>query len=67
MKVLTPENSFAQDEIPDDFSLSTDTPRGLGVLRGNAHAGVVNILNHFIEKTGKDAIYAVIDGTHLAF
>ena len=67
MKVLTPENTFVQDEIPDDFSLAIDTPKGLVVLLGCAHAGMVNILNHFIEKTGKDRIYAVIGGTHLGF
>ena len=67
MKVLTNEGNFVQDNLKDDYSLAIDTSKGLVILLGCAHAGMVNILNHFIEKTGKDKIYAVIGGTHLGF
>ena len=67
MKVLKPGGEFEQDNLKDDFSLAIDTPKGLVVILGCAHAGLVNILNHFIEKTGKDKIYAVLGGTHLGF
>jgi len=66
MKVLK-EGIFVQDELKDDFSMAIDTSKGLVILLGCAHAGLVNILNHFIEKTGKDRIYSVIGGTHLGF
>ena len=67
MKILTKDGKFQQDNLKDDFSLAIDTPKGLIILLGCAHAGMVNILNHFIGKTGKDRIYAVIGGTHLGF
>ena len=66
MKVM--ENGvFRQDNLKDDFSMAIDTSKGLVVLLGCAHAGMVNILDYFIEKTGKDKIYSVIGGTHLGF
>ncbi len=67
MKVVTGSGDYLQDNLKDDFSLAIDTPKGLVILLGCAHAGMVNILNHFIEKTGKNKIYAVIGGTHLGF
>ena len=66
MKILKNGN-FYQDNLKDDFSLAIDTPKGLVILLGCAHAGMVNILNHFIEKTRKEKIFAVIGGTHLGF
>jgi len=53
------------DPFNDDLSLAIDTPRGLLVLVGCAHAGLVNILRHFRAQTGK-RIFAVVGGTHLA-
>ena len=41
--------------------------RGLVLILGCAHAGLVNILEYVLEKTGRDGIYAVIGGTHLDF
>ncbi len=67
MKVENSQGNLVQDQIWDDFSLAIDTSKGLVVLLGCAHAGIVNILNHFINKTGREEIYAVIGGTHLGF
>ncbi len=67
MKVINKDGELVQDEIWDDFSMAIDTSKGLVVILGCAHAGIVNILNHFIKKTGKKEIYAVIGGTHLGF
>ncbi|AEA33514.1 MBL fold metallo-hydrolase [Hippea maritima] len=67
MKVEKENGELVQDQIWDDFSLAIDTSKGLIVILGCAHAGIVNILNHFINKTGKKEIYAVIGGTHLGF
>ena len=67
MKILNDDGEYEPDNLKDDFSLAIDTPKGLVVLLGCAHAGIVNILNHIIEKTGKDKIYAVLGGTHLGF
>lgn len=53
------------DPILDDQSLVIDTERGLIVVLGCAHSGIVNILNYVIEKAAEDRIYSVIGGTHL--
>jgi 7,8-dihydropterin-6-yl-methyl-4-(beta-D-ribofuranosyl)aminobenzene 5'-phosphate synthase len=55
------------DVFLDDQSLILNTERGLLVVLGCAHSGVVNILNHVISKTGKDKFYAIVGGTHLDF
>ena len=55
------------DVFLDDQSLVLNTERGLLVILGCAHSGVINILNHIINKTGKDRFYAIVGGTHLDF
>lgn len=65
--VVLENGNFVSDKFLDDQSLAIDTERGLIVVLGCAHAGMINILNHFTQKTGKDSIYAVIGGTHLGF
>ncbi len=55
------------DPIADDLSLVIDSDRGLIIILGCAHAGMVNILNYIMEKFDRDRIYAVIGGTHLGF
>jgi 7,8-dihydropterin-6-yl-methyl-4-(beta-D-ribofuranosyl)aminobenzene 5'-phosphate synthase len=63
--------SAAGEEVPDtladDLSLVIDTPRGLVLLLGCAHAGLVNIVQQVREKTGREKIFAVLGGTHLGF
>ena len=53
------------DPFRDDFSLVIDSPQGLILLLGCAHAGVVNIMRHVLSETGRDRIHAVVGGTHL--
>jgi 7,8-dihydropterin-6-yl-methyl-4-(beta-D-ribofuranosyl)aminobenzene 5'-phosphate synthase len=55
------------DPIADDLSLVIDSDKGLIVILGCAHAGMVNILDYIMEKFDRDRIYAVIGGTHLGF
>jgi 7,8-dihydropterin-6-yl-methyl-4-(beta-D-ribofuranosyl)aminobenzene 5'-phosphate synthase len=55
------------DMFPDDQSLILDTQKGLILILGCAHSGIINILNHVIHKTGKDKFYAILGGTHLDF
>lgn len=55
------------DPINDDLSLVLDTDKGLIVILGCAHAGMVNILNHVRASFNRERIYAVIGGTHLGF
>lgn len=54
------------DPIVDDQTVVVDTPEGLVVVLACSHAGVINILDYIIEKTGKDHFLAVFGGTHLS-
>lgn len=53
------------DPVFDDLSLALRTERGLVILLGCAHAGVINIIDHFKEQSGDERICALIGGTHL--
>ncbi len=55
------------DTIPDDQSMIIDTAKGMVVLLGCCHAGLVNTLEHIFFLTGRRDVYAVIGGTHLGF
>jgi 7,8-dihydropterin-6-yl-methyl-4-(beta-D-ribofuranosyl)aminobenzene 5'-phosphate synthase len=55
------------DTTPDDQSLLLETERGLVVILGCCHAGLVNTLEHIAYLSGRRDIYAVIGGTHLGF
>jgi 7,8-dihydropterin-6-yl-methyl-4-(beta-D-ribofuranosyl)aminobenzene 5'-phosphate synthase len=54
------------DSFPDDAALVIETSKGLIVLLGCAHAGLVNTLQLVRKKTGCTRFYAVVGGTHLA-
>jgi 7,8-dihydropterin-6-yl-methyl-4-(beta-D-ribofuranosyl)aminobenzene 5'-phosphate synthase len=53
-----------KDSLPDDQSIFFDTPNGIVVLAGCAHAGIVNILT-FIQDHTDRPIFSVIGGLHL--
>lgn len=55
------------DQVVDDQSLIVQSEKGLVVILGCCHAGIVNTLHYVIHKTGKDEFYAIIGGTHLGF
>jgi 7,8-dihydropterin-6-yl-methyl-4-(beta-D-ribofuranosyl)aminobenzene 5'-phosphate synthase len=52
------------DDFADDNSLVIDTDKGLVVVFGCAHRGIVNILT-YVKKMFKKNIRAIIGGTHL--
>jgi 7,8-dihydropterin-6-yl-methyl-4-(beta-D-ribofuranosyl)aminobenzene 5'-phosphate synthase len=58
---------LVQDPLADDASLLVETGSGPIILLGCAHAGVVNVMDHFAELTGHRSFRAVIGGTHLGF
>jgi 7,8-dihydropterin-6-yl-methyl-4-(beta-D-ribofuranosyl)aminobenzene 5'-phosphate synthase len=55
------------DPLNDDLSLMVESDKGLIVILGCAHAGMVNVLDYATETLGHKRIYAVIGGTHLGF
>jgi 7,8-dihydropterin-6-yl-methyl-4-(beta-D-ribofuranosyl)aminobenzene 5'-phosphate synthase len=56
-----------QDTLTDDQSLILDDEKGLILIFGCAHSGMINIINHVISKTGKEKFQAILGGTHLDF
>jgi len=61
------DGKTTQDLFLDDQSLVLDTEKGLILILGCAHAGMINIINHVVHKTGKQKFYAIVGGTHLDF
>ena len=61
------DGKMKQDLFSDDQSLILDTEKGLVLILGCAHAGMINIMNHVVSKIRKEKFYAVLGGTHLDF
>lgn len=53
------------DLLQDDQALFFDTPAGLVVLLGCAHAGVIHTLEYIQQLTNQRPIHAVMGGMHL--
>ncbi len=55
-----------QDPIEDDMALIINVKgKGLVILTGCAHAGIVNTVNYAKEITGEEKFYVVMGGFHL--
>ncbi len=61
------DGKISQDVFSDDQSLILDTEKGLILVLGCAHSGMINIINYVSDKTGKENFYAILGGTHLDF
>jgi 7,8-dihydropterin-6-yl-methyl-4-(beta-D-ribofuranosyl)aminobenzene 5'-phosphate synthase len=55
------------DPLADDYSLFIDSPQGLIILLGCAHAGLLNIIEQAKKVTGQSKIHMLLGGTHLKF
>ncbi|MRR16205.1 MAG: MBL fold metallo-hydrolase [Deltaproteobacteria bacterium] len=61
------EGKEVQDAIEDDTSVVMHLQgKGLVILSGCAHAGIVNTVKYAMEATGVDRIHAVMGGFHLS-
>ncbi|MDP6348021.1 MAG: MBL fold metallo-hydrolase, partial [Dehalococcoidia bacterium] len=56
---------WVKDPLQDDLALVVKTPRGLVVVPGCAHRGIVNTLHQARRVVGEEPIHAVMGGTHL--
>jgi 7,8-dihydropterin-6-yl-methyl-4-(beta-D-ribofuranosyl)aminobenzene 5'-phosphate synthase len=54
------------DPITDDMALFLPGPRGVSVICGCAHSGVLNTLDHIAAVTGSQTIDTLVGGLHLA-
>ena len=61
---MTPAG-LVEDTIPEDLSLVLNTARGLVVITGCGHAGIINILSQTADKFGAQRVFAVVGGIHL--
>lgn len=64
LKIKVGEELF-HDTFKDDQSLVIDSPKGMIILLGCSHAGIVNTLTYIEKKMKTRKILAVIGGTHL--
>ena len=57
---------MARDEFAEEQALVVQTRKGLVVVVGCSHRGVINTLRYAAELTGERRVHALIGGTHLA-
>ncbi|MEI8004349.1 MAG: MBL fold metallo-hydrolase [Methanothrix sp.] len=55
------------DPLRDDQALVLETKKGLIIILGCAHAGLINTIEHAKKITGKEEIAGIVGGTHLGF
>jgi len=63
-KVLTPAG-LVEDTVPEDQSVIVETTKGLVIITGCGHAGIVNIVTDADVHFGHRPVFAVIGGLHL--
>jgi len=56
---------YERDHLPDDQALVVESDRGVSVVLGCCHAGLINTLRYVAERTGTQRFCTVIGGTHL--
>ena len=60
------DGRMVQDTMKDDISLVAQVrDKGLVIVTGCSHAGIVNIVKHSVELTGEKRIAAILGGFHL--
>jgi 7,8-dihydropterin-6-yl-methyl-4-(beta-D-ribofuranosyl)aminobenzene 5'-phosphate synthase len=58
-------DDLTADTLADDRALILDTKKGLVVVLGCSHRGVINTLNHVTQVAGRNTIHAILGGLHL--
>lgn len=64
-RVRLPDGALVEDTIPEDQSVVLDTDRGLVLVSGCGHAGVVNTVEFARPRLRDAPLYAAIGGFHL--
>ena len=63
--VRYPDGRSAEDNVPEDMSLVLDTDKGLVVVSGCGHAGVINTLEYARKQVRETRVHAALGGFHL--
>ncbi|MFI5459837.1 MAG: MBL fold metallo-hydrolase [Isosphaerales bacterium] len=60
-----PDGREVEDNVPEDMSLVLDTDKGLVVVSGCGHAGIINTLEYARLQVRETQIHAALGGFHL--
>ena len=63
-QVRSPEG-LVEDDVPEDQSLVVDTDRGLVIVAGCGHAGIVNTVDYARRVVRPASVHAIVGGLHL--
>jgi 7,8-dihydropterin-6-yl-methyl-4-(beta-D-ribofuranosyl)aminobenzene 5'-phosphate synthase len=63
--IRQPDGSLVEDNVPEDISLVLDTDKGLVVVSGCGHAGIVNTLEYARQQVRETQVHAALGGFHL--
>jgi 7,8-dihydropterin-6-yl-methyl-4-(beta-D-ribofuranosyl)aminobenzene 5'-phosphate synthase len=64
-KIQHPDGRLVEDNLPEDMSLVFDTDKGLVLISGCGHAGIINTLEYARQKVRETQIHAALGGFHL--
>lgn len=60
------EGILMPDDLKDDMSIIVNIKnKGLFIITGCSHSGILNIINHSVKITGNKKIYGIMGGLHL--
>jgi 7,8-dihydropterin-6-yl-methyl-4-(beta-D-ribofuranosyl)aminobenzene 5'-phosphate synthase len=59
------KDGFKPDPLWDDQALFIRSEKGLIIILGCAHRGIINTIRHAQKLTGVKPVYAILGGTHL--
>lgn len=65
VKRKTAAGKVVEDDIPEDMSLVIRTDKGLVLLSGCGHSGIINSIEHVRSNLPKQSLLAAIGGFHL--
>jgi 7,8-dihydropterin-6-yl-methyl-4-(beta-D-ribofuranosyl)aminobenzene 5'-phosphate synthase len=65
LRVQHPDGTLTEDNLPEDSSLVINTAKGLVVVSGCGHAGIINTLEQARREVRNAPIHAAIGGWHL--
>ena len=57
--------AFQKDPLQDDMAIYVRCSKGLVVLGGCAHSGIINMVNHGLKVTASIKVHGLLGGTHL--
>ena len=63
--IRQPDGRLVEDNVPEDMSLVLDTDKGLVVISGCGHAGIINTLEYARRHVRETPVHAALGGFHL--